>query len=127
MAYYSFTESILQGKPIDLYNYGKMQRDFTYIDDIVNGCISAIDLEAPLQLFNLGNNQPVPLMQMVNVLEELLGVKAKINGLPMQPGDVLATYADIDKSLELLKYQPLTNIEEGLAKFVAWYKEAVKK
>jgi UDP-glucuronate 4-epimerase len=121
MAYYKFTEAILNEKPIDLYNFGEMQRDFTYIDDIVAGTVAAIDLESPLKIFNLGHHKPVPLMHMVSKLEELLGKKAKINTLPMQPGDVLSTYADIEESADQLKFIPTTNIEDGLAKFVAWY------
>lgn len=124
MAYYSFTEAIMQGKPIDLYNFGNMQRDFTYIDDIVTGTAAAIDLEASLELFNLGNHRPEPLMHLVSTLEELLGKKAIINSIPMQKGDVPATFADIDQSHKLLGFYPKTPLKEGLSKFVTWHREA---
>ncbi len=123
MAYYGFTKSILDGNPIDIYNNGQMLRDFTYIDDIVSGTSAAIDLEAQCEIFNLGNNHPVPLMDLVHYLEGHLNKKAIKNYLPMQAGDVVATYADIDYSIEKLKFRPTTSLNVGLGKFVDWYKQ----
>lgn len=122
MAYYSFTKAILEGKPIDIYNNGQLQRDFTYIDDIVDGIIASVDLGAELELFNLGNNQPVELKRFVEIIEDALGKKAILNYLPMQAGDVLTTYADISHSQRMLGFSPKTSLEKGIAKFVDWYK-----
>lgn len=122
MAYYSFTKAILEGKPIDIYNNGQLQRDFTYIDDIVDGIIASVDLGAELELFNLGNNQPVELKKFVEIIEDALGKKAILNYLPMQAGDVLTTYADIAHSQKMLGFSPKTSLEKGIAKFVDWYK-----
>lgn len=141
MALFMFTKSILEGKPIDVFNYGKHQRDFTYIDDIVEGVVRTLDKvaapnplwsgdkpdsassKAPYRLYNIGNNQPVELLRFIEVLEENLGRKAEKNFLPMQQGDVLATYADVDDLVRDVGYAPKTPIETGIARFVAWYKD----
>lgn len=123
MAYFSFTKAILEGKPIDIYNHGQMRRDFTYIDDIVAGTAAAIDLGAKEALFNLGHHHPDELLNLVTILERELGVKAKKNLLPMQAGDVVATYADIEESRIKLGFEPKVSLEEGLAKFVEWYRD----
>lgn len=127
MALWGFTEKILKGEEIDLYNYGEMQRDFTYIDDIVSGTLASLDYEGTTPLFNLGNHAPVKLKRFVEVLEEALGVKAKVSLKPLQPGDVLATYADIAESKKELGFSPQVSLEEGVKKFVAWYKEWIAK
>lgn len=121
MAYYSFAEAISQDKPIQVYNYGNMERDFTYIDDIVAGIVSAIDLEASWDIFNLGNHTPVKLMTTIECLERLLGKEANKKYIEMQTGDVLTTYADTSHSEEKLGYRPKVSIEAGLAKFVEWF------
>lgn len=123
MAYYSFTDKILKGEPIEVYNFGKLKRDFTYIDDVIAGTIAAIDLEAPCELFNLGNHQPVELMEFIRTIEEAVGKKAAFDYLPMQQGDVLETYADISHSKKLLNFSPKTSLKEGIGKFVAWYNQ----
>jgi UDP-glucuronate 4-epimerase len=122
MAYYSFTEAILSGKPINVFNHGKLSRDFTYIDDIIKGIVSLIPLvpEAP-KVYNIGNNTPVQLIEFIETLEDLLGKKAEKKMLPMQKGDVLTTYADIDALQKATGYAPSTSIREGLSKFVDWY------
>lgn len=122
MAYYSFAKAILENTPIDVYNFGDMRRDFTYIDDIVDGIVAAIDLEAKYELFNLGNHHPEPLSALIESLEHSLGKKAQIRHLPMQPGDVLATYADIDHSKKLLGFSPKISLAEGIKRFATWYK-----
>jgi len=122
MAYMLFAEAIRTGKPIKVFNNGKMKRDFTYIDDIVSGIIAAINLESSCQVFNLGNHRPVELLRFIEILEDLLGKKAIKEFHPLQAGDVLETYADISHSQELLGFCPETHLEEGLAQFVAWYK-----
>lgn len=121
MAYYSFAEAIMQGRPIDVYNYGKMSRDFTYIDDIVAGVIAAVDLGGKCEIFNLGNHRPERLNTLIELIEEALGKKAKIRHLPMQAGDVEATFADISESQERLGFVPHTSLREGIALFVDWY------
>ena len=139
MALFKFTEAILAGRPIDVYNNGKMQRDFTYIDDIVEGVVRTADhvaapnLEwsgskpdpgtslAPYRLYNIGNNQPVELLRLIEVIEQALGRTAKKNLLPTQPGDVPATYADVDDLVCDVGFQPKTSIEQGVKKFVDWY------
>lgn len=121
MAYYSFAEAISQGKTIELYNHGNMQRDFTYIDDIVAGTAAAIDFEGAYELFNLGNNRSIELMELVSHLEHYLGKKASIRFSPMQQADVVATHADIARSTELLGFVPRTDIKAGIEQFVAWY------
>lgn len=121
MAYYSFTQAILEGKPIHLFNQGKMQRDFTYIDDVVNGTLAALDYEGEYELFNLGNNQPTPLLSFVSTLEKLLGKKAQIVLEGPSAGEVETTYADISISEKKLRFKPATNLETGLLNFVNWY------
>ncbi len=140
MAYFKFTKAILAGEPIDVYNFGKMQRDFTYIDDIVEGVTRILKSKpqaditwssatpnpnsstAPYRIYNIGNNQTVDLMDFIKTLENALGKKANMNMLPMQPGDVKMTYANIDDLKIEFNWQPQTSIEEGLTKFVDWYK-----
>lgn len=134
MAYFSFTKKILAGEQIDVYNNGEMQRDFTYIDDIVEGIVRVIDkvpapqqsvattATAPYQIYNIGNNQPVTLRRFITAIEDACGKKAKENLLPMQPGDVPATYADIDELINDIDFIPKTSIEDGITKFVEWYK-----
>ncbi len=139
MATFKFTKAILEGRPIDVYNYGKMSRDFTYVDDIVEGVVRTLDRpaqsnadwsglhpdpsssDAPYRLYNIGNNQPVELLHFIEVLEACLGKTAQKNLLPLQPGDVLETYADVDDLMEATGFEPKTTIEEGLCRFVAWY------
>lgn len=121
MAYFKFTRAICEGKAIDVYNYGQMERDFTYIDDIVAGVMSALDKNYDLEIFNLGNSQPNKLGDLIAYLEKKLGRKAIINYLPMQAGDVHRTYAAIDDSREKLGFNPSTSLEDGLDKFVDWY------
>ena len=140
MALYLFTAAILAGQPIDVYNEGRMRRDFTYIDDIVEGVIrvahhiprpnrdwSGDDPDpgtssAPYKVYNIGNNQPVELLYFIETLERQLGVPAKKNFLPMQPGDVPATYADVDDLMRDVGFRPGTPIEDGIARFVDWYR-----
>jgi UDP-glucuronate 4-epimerase len=141
MAPFLFTKAILEGKPINVFNHGKMQRDFTYIDDIVEGVIRVLDnipvsnpqwdsaspdsatSFAPYRLYNIGNNNPVELMHFIKVLEEALGEKAEMNMLPMQPGDVPATYADVSDLMNDVGFKPDTPLEKGIGAFVSWYKE----
>jgi UDP-glucuronate 4-epimerase len=141
MAYFSFTQKILAGKPIDVFNNGNHQRDFTYIDDIIEGVVRVLDRipepnpdwsgdapdsatsTAPYRLYNLGNNEPVELMYYIEILEDCLGKKAEKNMLPMQPGDVQATYADVDDLVRDVGYKPNTTVAEGMARFVDWYRE----
>lgn len=132
MAYFKFVRAIAQGKPIDVYNFGKMKRDFTYIDDVVEGVvrvmskppqasIDAFASTAPYKIYNIGNNTPVELMQFIEVIEKAVGKTAIKNLLPMQPGDVPCTYADVDDLIKDVGFKPTTSIEEGLGRFVAWY------
>lgn len=123
MAYYSFSEAIMAGRSIDIYNHGHMQRDFTYIDDIVDGVTAVLDLEVKQALFNLGNHQPVALLELVELLENHLGKKTVKNFLPMQAGDVVATYADISESSTHLNFVPKVSIQEGIKRFATWYLE----
>jgi UDP-glucuronate 4-epimerase len=125
MAYYLFTDGIVNGKPINVYNHGKMERDYTYIDDIVDGIIKVIEHRdlASYDIYNLGNNRPIKLMDFIGILEKTIGKKAIVNGMGMQPGDVIKTAADISKSVEELNYKPSVPIEEGIGKFVDWYFE----
>lgn len=120
MAYYSFTKAILENKPLPVYNNGNMQRDFTYIDDIVKGCSAAIDLGAECEIFNLGNHHPEQLLEMIRLIEKNTGRTALLDFLPMQPGDVQVTYADIEKSKRLLNYHPTVSLAEGIARFIEW-------
>jgi UDP-glucuronate 4-epimerase len=128
MSAYIFTSKILAGEPIPVFNHGDMQRDFTYIDDIVAGVLAALDLppaaDGPRhRLYNLGNHRAEPLMRFIGLIEQALGRKAEIDFQPMQPGDVQATYADIDATQRDLGFQPATTIDEGIPKFVAWYRD----
>jgi UDP-glucuronate 4-epimerase len=130
MAIFMFTKAILAGTPIRLFNHGKMQRDFTYVDDVTRGILRLIDHvpagengSPPARVYNIGNNRPEDLMHVVAVLEKELGRAAVKEMLPMQPGDVLATYADIDDLTRDVGFRPQTSIEEGIAKFVAWYRD----
>ena len=125
MAYWSFTEAMLAGKSIPVFNYGKMQRDFTYIDDIVAGVKAALFTTglAPYEVLNLGNHNAENLMDMIATLASALGVKPKMEMLPMQPGDVPATYADITLAKAKLGFHPSTSIAQGLPKFVTWYRK----
>lgn len=140
MALFKFTKSILGGKPIQVYNNGNMVRDFTYVDDIVEGVIRVIDRpaqpdpawngaapdparsRAPYRIYNIGNNKPVQLMRYIEVLEQCLGKKARFEMLPMQPGDVPATMADVSALQADIGYRPGTTVEEGVPRFVEWYR-----
>ena len=123
MAMHIFADKISKGNDITVYNNGKMKRDFTYIDDIVNGTISAIEKNYDCEIFNLGNNKSENLFDVIKLIEAAIGRKAKIKLQPIQPGDVLETYADIDYSKEKLNYNPTTNIKTGIKIFVKWFKE----
>jgi len=140
MALFLFTKKILAGEPIDVFNYGKHRRDFTYVDDIVEGVIRTLDhtaqpnpdwsgdkpdpgtAKAPYRLYNIGNNAPVELMHYIKVLEDCLGKKAEMNMLPLQPGDVPDTYANVEDLVADVDYKPNTSVEDGVANFVNWYK-----
>jgi UDP-glucuronate 4-epimerase len=122
MALFLFTKAILGGRPIDIYNFGRMKRDFTYIDDAVDGTISALNKPFKYEIFNLGNSKTVGLMELIGIIEEELKVEAKKNFLPLQPGDVPETYADIEKATRLLGFRPKTSIREGVKQFIAWYR-----
>jgi len=123
MALFLFTKAILEGRAIDIYNFGNMKRDFTYIADIVDGTISALDNPFPYELFNLGNSSKVELMELISILEEELGREAEKNFLPLQPGDVPETYADIEKTRQILGFNPKTPIRRGVGEFIRWYQE----
>jgi len=141
MALFLFTRNILEGKPIDVFNNGHHKRDFTFVDDIAEGVVRASERiaqpdpkwksdapdpsssSAPFRLYNIGNNQPVQLMRYIEVIEECLGRKAVKNFLPMQPGDVPETFADIDDLVRDVGYRPATPIEEGVRRFVEWFRE----
>lgn len=123
MALFKFTKAMLAGEAIDVYNHGKMRRDFTYIDDIVAGVLASIDASHEYEVFNLGNHRSVELEYFIACLEKELGISAQKNLLPMQPGDVAETYADIEASREKLGFDPQTPIEEGIKRFVSWYKD----
>ncbi len=144
MAYFSFTKDIIEGNPIKVFNHGNMERDFTYIDDIVEGIYKLLDVIpkpnpnwdetkddisssfAPYKIYNIGNNQPVKLETFISILEEKIGKKANKIYMDMQPGDVLKTYADVSDLEKVINFKPNTSIEEGLGKFVDWYKEYYK-
>ena len=144
MALFKFTKNILEEKYIDVFNYGKHTRDFTYIDDIVGGIIKTLDVpatinskwrgdkpdpansKAPWRIYNIGNNKPVQLMDYIDALEKALGKKAKINFLPLQPGDVPDTYASVDNLNKKFNYKPSTPVVEGVSNFVRWYKDYYK-
>ena len=122
MAMFIFTKKILAGQPIPVFNQGKMKRDFTYIDDIVSGTRSAIEKNYKCEIFNLGNHRSEHLMDMILIIEKELTKKAKIDFQPIQPGDVPESFADIDYSYEKLSFQPKVSINEGVPKFIEWYK-----
>lgn len=144
MALFIFTKAILEGKPIEVFNHGKMKRDFTYVDDIVEGIIRTLDhpatpnpawtgeqpdpgtSSAPARVYNIGNHQPVELLHFIEVLEDALGKKAEKKLMPLQPGDVPATYADIDDLANDVGFKPATPIEIGIPRFVKWYREFYK-
>jgi UDP-glucuronate 4-epimerase len=138
MALFKFTKGILDGEPIPVYNRGEMVRDFTYIDDVVEGVVRAIDRPPPLdpdqekkndaavstapyRIYNIGNGHPVPLMRYIQALEKALGKKAQLELLPMQPGDVRATEADVSRLVSDLGYRPQIDVETGITRFVEWY------
>lgn len=141
MALFLFTKAILEGRPIDVFNEGKMRRDFTFIDDIVEGVFrTALQMatpnvkwsgdhpdpgssKAPYRIYNIGNHQPVELDYFIQVIEDAVGIKAQKNLLPMQPGDVPATYADIDALEQAVGFRPATSIEDGIKRFVEWYRD----
>jgi UDP-glucuronate 4-epimerase len=139
MAYFSFTESILAGRPIRVFNHGELERDFTYIDDIVEGVVRVIGAPprpdpsralsspavspAPYRIYNIGNNRPVKLLEFVGLLERILGRKAALEFLPMQAGDMLRTCADVSDLHKAVGFRPDTPIESGLARFVEWYRQ----
>jgi UDP-glucuronate 4-epimerase len=141
MALFLFTKAILGNKPIDVFNHGKMKRDFTYIDDIVTGVLKILDKapagdpkwsgkdpdpsrsQGPYRIYNIGNNSPVELMEFIEAIEKALGKKAKKNFLPMQPGDVPATWADVNDLVEDFGYKPAVTVGEGVRNFVEWYRE----
>jgi UDP-glucuronate 4-epimerase len=141
MALFLFTRAILEGKPIRVFNHGRMRRDFTYVDDIVEGVRRVMDRPpapdpgwsgerpdpggsaAPYRLYNIGNHQPVELMHVIETLEAALGVAAEMELLPMQPGDVPATFAEVEDLARDLGFRPATPIEEGIARFVRWYRD----
>ncbi len=122
MALYTFSEAILGGREIELYNYGKMKRDFTYVDDIVGGIIAALDIGFEYEVLNLGNSHMVELGYFVECIEKELGLSARKAFMSLQPGDVPATCADIEYSREKLGFQPRVSIEEGVSRFIAWFK-----
>lgn len=144
MALFKFTKAILEGNPIDVYNQGDMRRDFTYIDDIVEGIVRIQDIiptqnndwtvennsastsSAPYKIFNIGNGNPVKLLDFIKSLESSLGIKAKMNLMPMQAGDVYQTYADIDDLIKETGHTPQVNVEQGVQQFVDWYREFYK-
>ena len=137
MALFLFTKAILEGRPIDVYNHGNMQRDFTYIDDIVEGIVRVLKNKptkkdkitepstsvAPYKIYNIGNSSPVMLMDFIDAIEKSLGIKAQKNLLPIQPGDVERTWANVDDLISDLDYKPETDIKIGVEKFINWYKE----
>ncbi len=138
MAYFKFVDAIAKGKPIDVYNHGQMKRDFTYIDDVVEGIMRVMekpqqklspedaqdaDSSAPYKIYNIGNHSPVTLMDFITTIEQAMGKTAQKNMMPMQPGDVPATYADVQELMDDVGFKPDTPLSEGIAKFVAWYKD----
>jgi UDP-glucuronate 4-epimerase len=124
MAIFKFVKNITEGKEIDVYNYGKdLKRDFTYIDDIVDGTVRALDSDYENEIINLGKGSPDELGEMIEIIEEELGMKAKRNLLPMQKGDVMITYCDTSKAKNMLGYNPKIKLEKGIKEFVRWYRE----
>ncbi|MFH0845407.1 MAG: SDR family NAD(P)-dependent oxidoreductase [Pseudomonadota bacterium] len=126
MALFLFTEAILKNRPINVFNYGRMRRDFTYIDDVVEGTIAALESPFPYEIFNIGNSNAIELLDFIKIIEEELGREAKKNLMPMQPGDVIETSADIEKSKKLLGFSPKTPIREGIRNFLVWYRDYYK-
>ena len=126
MAMYIFANKIINNKPIQVFNQGNMKRDFTYIDDIIDGIISSIEKNYSCEVFNLGNNKSEDLMNVVYLIERKIGKKAIIEFQPMQPGDVEKTHANIDKAKSKLGFTPKTNIEDGIGNFIDWYLEYLK-
>ena len=144
MAYFKFTKAIYEGRSIDVYNKGNMMRDFTYIDDIVEGVVRVMDIipkgdkswtgenpdpsssRFPYKIYNIGNNKPVKLLDFIKALENAIGKSAVMNFMPMQPGDVLATFADVDELVEDAGFRPSTTIDEGMGRFVEWYRQFYK-
>ncbi|MDP1649756.1 MAG: NAD-dependent epimerase [Rubrivivax sp.] len=144
MALFLFTKAILEGRPIDVFNHGQMQRDFTYVDDIVEGLVRVLDRtatpdptyraeapdpatsNAPFRVFNIGNNNPVPLLDFIGCIEDELGMKAQKNLLPLQDGDVPATYANVDALHDWIGFTPATDIRAGIGQFVRWYRDYFK-
>tara|TARA_B100000035_G_scaffold82052_1_gene68779 strand:+ start:1361 stop:2317 length:957 start_codon:yes stop_codon:yes gene_type:complete len=128
MATFIFTKKIFEGKEIEVFNNGKMKRDFTFINDIVDGIIGAVKLNKKFEhrIYNLGNNNPEDLSNFINLIEETIGIKAKKRLLPIQPGDVKETFAEISESTKDLNFKPKVNIKEGIPKFVEWYKSYYK-
>ncbi|MFP3870258.1 MAG: NAD-dependent epimerase/dehydratase family protein [Syntrophobacteria bacterium] len=122
MALFIFTRAIVNDEPIKVYNYGKMRRDFTHITDIVQGVLASLDRAVPYAIYNLGNSQAVELLYFIACIEKTLGKKARKNLLPMQPGDVVETYADINESRRDLGFEPSTRIEDGIEDFIGWYR-----
>ena len=122
MAYFKFTEKILNDKPIDVFGYGKMKRDFTYIDDIIDGTVAALNSDMDYGVFNLGNNYPVSVLELIETIEQNLQKKAKTNMLPMQPGEVHETFADISESQKQLNFSPKYSLDKGIKKFTEWYR-----
>jgi UDP-glucuronate 4-epimerase len=140
MALFLFTKAILAGQPIDVFNHGRMRRDFTYIDDIVEGVVRVADRipqpdpnwsgarpdpgssSAPYRIYNIGNNRPVELLEMISLVEQCLGRTAEKTFLPMQPGDVPETYADVDDLVRDTGFRPSTPLAEGIARFIEWYR-----
>ena len=123
MAMLIFTRKILAGEPIPVFNNGNMKRDFTFINDIISGTRAAIDKNYKCEVFNLGNHKSEQLMDVVSLIEQNLGKKAEIDFQPMQPGDVPESFADIDKSIEMLDYKPTTNVDVGVEKLISWYRD----
>jgi UDP-glucuronate 4-epimerase len=140
MSAFLFTRAILEGRPIDVFNHGDMERDFTYVEDIVEGVVRILEVIpqgdpradmthpdparsiAPYRIYNIGNHQPVPLLQFIEILEQTLGRKAVKNLLPMQPGDVRATFADVDDLRAAVGFAPATPLQEGIRRFCEWYR-----
>jgi UDP-glucuronate 4-epimerase len=139
MALFLFTKAILENRPIDVFNYGNMQRDFTYVDDIVEGIVRVVvkpaqpnekwdaknpdsdSSSAPYRIYNIGNSAPVSLMEYIEAIETRLGKKAEKNMLPLQPGDVPSTYADTSSLEQDFGYRPSTTVQEGVSRFIDWY------
>eukprot|EP00123_Amoebidium_parasiticum_P014079 comp22315_c0_seq1/m.33153 comp22315_c0_seq1/g.33153 ORF comp22315_c0_seq1/g.33153 comp22315_c0_seq1/m.33153 type:complete len:425 (-) comp22315_c0_seq1:192-1466(-) len=121
MAVYDFTEKMFAGKPINVYSHGVLQRDFTYVDDIVNGIIAAVNYGAQLEVFNLGKGHPEKVNELIAIIEQAFGRKAARNEMPMQPGDVAQTWADIEKTKEMLGFEPTISLKEGVSRWATWY------